>query len=103
LDVIAGPTGGYLLGMPVAALVLGTVASETPEDTSDRNRYVRIAIGMVLGHVIILAMGIPWQQKVQLDLDVMALAERLYRPVLLKSALGLLLSVVAMRSAAPRA
>ncbi len=103
LDVIAGPTGGYLLGMPVAALVLGTVASETPEDTSDRNRYVRIAFGMVLGHVIILAMGIPWQQKVQLDLDVMALAERLYRPVLLKSALGLLLSVVAMRSAAPRA
>jgi len=103
LDIIAGPTGGYLLGMPVAALVLGTIASETSEDTSDRNRYVRIAIGMILGHLIILAMGIPWQRQVQPDLDLMALAEKLYRPLLLKSALGVLLSVLVMRVAAPRA
>ena len=103
LDIIAGPTGGYLLGMPVAALVLGTMASETPEDTSDRNRYVRIGIGMILGHIIILALGIPWQRQVQPDLDLMALVERLYRPLLLKSALGVLLSVLVMRMAAPRA
>ena len=30
IDVLAGPTGGYLMGMPVAALVLGTMATSSP-------------------------------------------------------------------------
>lgn len=103
IEVISGPTGGYLLGMPVAALVLGAIAESTPEAASDRNRYLRIGAGMLIGHIVILAMGIPWQMKFAADLDVQALLERLSRPALLKSALGLLLSVMAMRITETRA
>ena len=103
LSALAGPTGGYLMGMPVAALVLGSIAEATPADASDRNRYVRVGAGMVLGHIVILTMGIPWQMQFAPDLDVPALLERLVRAALLNSTLGLLLSVMAMRAIGTRA
>lgn len=103
MDILAGPTGGYLLGMPVAALVLGAIGSERKEEWTDRMQYVRIAIGMLLGHAIILALGIPWQRQYDPGLDIPVLLERLCGPVLLKSAIGLLLSVLVMRATAPRA
>lgn len=103
IDVLAGPTGGYLMGMPVAALVLGTMATSSPTEDTDRQRYVRIALGMLIGHVVILALGIPWQRKFDPSLDIPALLEALYKPALLKSAMGLLLSVMVMRATAPRA
>ena len=103
IDVLAGPTGGYLMGMPVAALVLGTIATSSPMDDTDRQHYVRIALGMLIGHVVILALGIPWQRKFDPSLDIPALLEALYKPALLKSAIGLLLSVMVMRATAPRA
>ncbi len=102
-DILSGPTGGYLMGMPVAALVLGAMAEALPENASDRERYLRIGAGMILGHIVILVMGIPWQMKFAPDLDVQALLERLARPALLKCALGLLLSVLAMRASGSRA
>lgn len=91
------------MGMPVAALVLGAMAEALPENASDRERYLRIGAGMILGHIVILVMGIPWQMKFAPDLDVQALLERLSRPALLKCALGLLLSVLAMRASGSRA
>ncbi|HCZ08147.1 MAG TPA: biotin transporter BioY [Flavobacteriales bacterium] len=103
LEALSGPTGGYLMGMPVAALVLGAMGEGTLADASDRERYLRVAFGMVLGHIVILGMGIPWQMKFAPDLDVRALLERLWRPLLLKSTLGLLLSVIAIRATATRA
>ena len=103
IDVLAGPTGGYLMGMPVAALVLGTMATSSPMEDTDRQRYIRIALGMLIGHVVILALGIPWQRKYDPSLDILALLETLYKPALLKSAIGLLLSVMVMRATAERA
>ena len=103
IEVLAGPTGGYLMGMPVAALVLGSIATSSPIDDTDRQRYVRIALGMLIGHLVILALGIPWQRSFDPTLDIPALLERLYKPALLKSTLGLLLSVMVMRATAPRA
>lgn len=103
IDVLAGPTGGYLLGMPVAALVLGTMATSSPMEDTDRQGYIRIALGMLIGHIVILAFGIPWQRKYDPSLDVLALLETLYKPALIKSAIGLLLSVMVMRATAERA
>lgn len=103
IDVLAGPTGGYLMGMPVAALVLGTIATSSPIEDTDRQRYIRIAFGMLVGHVVILALGIPWQQKYDPSLNIPELLKTLYKPALLKSAMGLLLSVMVLRASAPRA
>ena len=41
MDILMGPTAGYLLGMPVAALALGAMANATPESATDRERYLR--------------------------------------------------------------
>ena len=53
--------------------------------------------------IVILALGIPWQRTYDPSLDVLALLETLYKPALLKSAIGLLLSVMVMRATAERA
>lgn len=103
LEILAGPTGGYLLGMPVAALATGLVGAWPREDASDRQRYLGTAIGMLVGHAIILAMGIPWQRAFSPEMDIPALLRRLSRPALLKCALGLLLSVGVMRAMPRRA
>ena len=103
MEILAGPTGGYLMGMPVAALVLGAMASEHTEHLTDRKWYARIALGMLVGHAIILSLGIPWQRQYDPELDIPVLLNRLCGPVLLKSSIGLLLSVIVMRATAPRA
>ena len=91
------------MGMPVAALVLGAMSTASPSNSTDRQRYIRIALGMLIGHIVILALGIPWQRSFDPTLDIPTLLERLYKPALLKSAMGLLLSVMVMRATAPRA
>lgn len=103
MAVLAGPTGGYLLGMAVAALISGVIGSESQTTMPDRVRYLRVIGGMLLGHIVILAMGIPWQRAFAPDLDIAALLHKLYRPALLKSALGLLLTVVVFRATQTRA
>lgn len=103
LDILAGPTGGYLMGMPVAALVLGATTMDRPSDLSDRRRYIQVGLGMVLGHVIILASGIPWQRNYVPELDILETLEVFYRPALIKSALGILLTVIVIRVKGARA
>lgn len=98
MDILSGPTGGYLLGMPVAALVLGAMTVDIPKDADDRTRLMRIAMGMAIGHMVILAFGIPWQQNFDPELDIVALLRRLTGPALLKCAIGTLLSVAVMRA-----
>ncbi len=103
MDILSGPTGGYLLGMPVAALVLGAMTVDIPQEADDRARLMRIAMGMVIGHMVILAFGIPWQKNFNPDLDIEALLRRLMGPALLKCAMGTLLSVGVMRAMRKRA
>jgi biotin transport system substrate-specific component len=50
-----GPTGGYLIGFVVAAGVVGWLA----ERGWDR-RLVWTAVAMVLGNVVIYAVGVAW-------------------------------------------
>ncbi len=55
LKVLAGPTGGYLLGFILAAWVTGRLA----ERGWDRSP-LRTAAAMLLGEVAIYAVGLPW-------------------------------------------
>jgi biotin transport system substrate-specific component len=57
-DVFSGPTGGYLVGFIVAALVVGWF-SERPH--WDR-RFPTAVTAMLTGSVIIYACGLPWLQ-----------------------------------------
>lgn len=102
MEVLAGPTGGYLLGFPIVAFLLG-YAGDAAKVLPLRGQYAAALGGMLVGHLLILAFGIPWQMQFNPDLDPVNLLERLARPVALKSAIGLLLSVVALRGAQGRA
>jgi biotin transport system substrate-specific component len=53
--IISGPTGGYLASYPLAAFAVGFLA----ERGWDRN-FFRAAVAMVVGEVIIYAVGVPW-------------------------------------------
>jgi len=55
LATILGPTGGYLLSYPVAAFAVGFLA----ERGWDRN-FLRSVAAMLLGEVVIYAVGLPW-------------------------------------------
>jgi biotin transport system substrate-specific component len=50
-----GPTGGYLLGFLVAAVVCGKLAQKGWD-----RRFSTMALGMVLGNAIIYAFGLAW-------------------------------------------
>lgn len=55
LPVILGPTAGYLLAFPIAAFVVGLLANR------GWDRRVRTAIpAMLIGELIILALGFTW-------------------------------------------
>lgn len=55
LPVILGPTAGYLLAMPLAAALVGTLAAR------GWDRQVRSAIpAMLLGNLVILVLGFGW-------------------------------------------
>lgn len=57
-DVIAGPSGGYLVGMLVASAVVGRLAERRWD------RVFSSATGaMLLGSVVIYAFGLPWLAK----------------------------------------
>ncbi|SHH36249.1 biotin transporter BioY [Tepidibacter thalassicus] len=49
LNIIAGPTGGYLLAYPLAAYITGYF--------SEKEGIVNISIGMILGLIIIYILG----------------------------------------------
>lgn len=58
LGHLFGPRGGYLFGFLVAAWVVGRI-SET-----FRQRPVAEIVGMVVGSLIIYAIGVPWLQMI---------------------------------------
>jgi len=64
LDVIYGATGGYLIGFIVAAALVGRLA----ELGWDRTLWGGIA-AMLLGSIVIYAVGVPWLAVVAYDGD----------------------------------
>ena len=52
---LMGPTGGYLVGFVVAALVVGFLS-----ERGWRGRLRRAAAAMVIGNVCVYAVGLPW-------------------------------------------
>jgi biotin transport system substrate-specific component len=55
IDVIWGATGGYLVGFPVAAYVVGRLA----EQRLDRNPLKALPV-FTIGSVIVFVFGVPW-------------------------------------------
>lgn len=53
--VLSGPTGGYLLGFPLAAALVGALAARG----WDRKPW-SAGLAMVLGNVVIYAVGLAW-------------------------------------------
>lgn len=58
LAVLAGPTGGYLLGFPLAALLVGALAARGWD-----RRPLSTAAAMVLGNLVIYAVGLAWLSR----------------------------------------
>lgn len=54
-DIITGATGGYIIGFILAAAVVGWLA----ERGADR-RVVPMIVALILGNVLIYAIGVPW-------------------------------------------
>jgi biotin transport system substrate-specific component len=55
LPVLLGPTGGYLVGFILAAALVGFLA----ERAWDRTPWL-MALALVLGNLVIYAVGVPW-------------------------------------------
>ena len=55
LDVIAGPTGGYLIGFVLAALLTGWLAQRSWD-----RKVVGAGVAFLAGTVVIYAVGLPW-------------------------------------------
>ena len=53
--IISGPTGGYLLSYPLAAFAVGFLAERGWDGT-----FIRSALAMLVGNVIIYLVGVPW-------------------------------------------
>jgi len=54
LAALSGPTGGYLLGYILAALVVGWIANRW------QRRVALDILAVVLGSLVIYALGVPW-------------------------------------------
>lgn len=64
LATLLGPTGGYLLGFPLAALLVGGLAVRGWD-----RRFASSAAAMVLGNVVIYACGLTWLSRFAPDLS----------------------------------
>jgi biotin transport system substrate-specific component len=65
-DVFSGPTGGYLVGFIVAALVIGWLAERPHWD----RRFASAVTAMLTGSVIIYLFGLVWlQHTIHTDLE----------------------------------
>src|ERR671923_2789139 len=54
-DVLTGPTGGYIVGFVLAAVVTGWLAQQRWG-----RRFSSAVAAMLTGHVLIYALGLPW-------------------------------------------
>ncbi len=63
-EVLAGPTGGYLLGFPLAAMLVGALAGRG----WDRRPW-SAAAAMALGNLVIYGVGLAWLARFAPDLS----------------------------------
>lgn len=59
IGILFGPTGGYLIGFVVAALIVGYIAQHAIGKAPKYRRGLFIA-GMIVGSAIIYVAGVPW-------------------------------------------
>ena len=89
-----GSTAGFLFAFPMAALVTGWAAEEV-----SRMRYGASALLLLLGHAIILGLGLLWQRSiVPVEVSLADTLVRLMPAVLVKTALGTLVVVFCGRA-----
>lgn len=98
--VVAGPTGGYLVGFLPAVVLMGLFARRVRVRASGRNGLLRglapLAFGAVLAEVAIYALGVPWLALfVELDLG-QAIAAGVV-PFILGDLLKMLVAIGAVR------
>ena len=62
-EVLSGPSGGYLLGFPLAAALVGALAARGWD-----RRPATTAAAMVLGNLVIYASGLAWLARFAPDL-----------------------------------
>lgn len=58
IPILLGPTGGYLIGFPLAALAGGTVTSRL--SITRKKDLFRVSVATALALVVIYAMGVVW-------------------------------------------
>ena len=95
IPVIIGPTAGYLFSYPIAAAVVGALAHR------GWDRRVRTALpAMILGNIIILALGFLWLAGATAlfrgSFDVLALLNMAVLPFLPGDAIKILLAALAL-------
>lgn len=59
IGILFGPTGGYLIGFVVAALIVGYIAQHAIDKAPKYRRGLFIA-GIIVGSAIIYVAGVPW-------------------------------------------
>jgi biotin transport system substrate-specific component len=98
-DVFTGPTGGYLVGFIVAALVIGWLAERPHWD----RRFASAVTAMLTGSVIIYLFGLVWLQhelvQLKLDSDLEATLEAGLYPFIIGDVLKLYLAALVLPAA----
>jgi biotin transport system substrate-specific component len=104
--VLAGPTGGFLIGFLPAALLMGYAVTWASQAASGRGagfrRLSRLAIGAILAEVSLYALGVPWLAFVYTGGDLVQAAAIGAVPYLLGDLLKAAVAIAALRLAGRR-
>lgn len=60
IGALVGPTGGFLLAFPLAALAFSAACSLIGGSVVGRRRVVGMIAGALVAEVVIYSMGVPW-------------------------------------------
>lgn len=79
-----GLSGGYLMGFPIAALLVGWAAQSI-----ERYQAIWSLLLMVVGHLVVVALGLFWQQAVApVELETARILQSFLPGILIKSSAG---------------
>lgn len=101
--VLAGPTGGFLAGFLLAALLMGYAAMWASRCVSGRGsafrRLGRLAVGALLAEISLYALGVPWLAFIYTGGDLVKAATIGAVPYLLGDCLKAAVAIAALRLA----
>jgi len=99
LEVLSGPTGGYLFGFVMAALVIGHLA----EKIEPRQPFHHFGL-WIGGHLLIVVLGLIWQLNISGESlnQSLGLIKLLAQGAMIKSAVGMLAIMLIHRAFTPR-